>query len=507
MNETTELIMKQLNQKKTHAVTHELGGGDEIDATLLKNYLNDGTVTAEKLDPYLIGSVDNVAIQQEFDKRGINVQKYGAVGDGVTDDSVAIQAAVDAAGNNETVLLPIPTVGYKITVPIILRQGQKIEGSFSTILDYTSDYCFKLVGGSTFATDAKTHASIKGLNIVGSSTSLGAIFLRNVYLIELEKVKISGYTNASAKSLYIEDFFQIDVRTVQINAISNGTGLYVNAVTGNSGQLNLYNTIIQRCQYALDIIGTSNLIDGVAMYGGAIGNNYNTGVRIGKNAYNVSFYNSHLENHDGVLYSGTKAVDMVLGSGLECEGIGFYNCLFINNKYAIQSDNAKRVVLLGNEFDGRSISGNVAITQGSGDSGWLVGSQKFTGYSTNITESGTTHVFLNSLYINSSGVIKPQNVGPGIYSGAGAPEGVVTAPQGSVFMRNNGASGNSFYSKYTGSGNTGWIAIGQVNTAFTTAGRPSATSVPAGSQIYDTDLSIPLWTNGATWRKSDGTAG
>jgi hypothetical protein len=37
VNETTELIMKQLNSKKVHAETHEVGGGDEIDVLKLKN--------------------------------------------------------------------------------------------------------------------------------------------------------------------------------------------------------------------------------------------------------------------------------------------------------------------------------------------------------------------------------------------------------------------------------------------------------------------------------------
>lgn len=45
-----------------------------------------------------------------------------------------------------------------------------------------------------------------------------------------------------------------------------------------------------------------------------------------------------------------------------------------------------------------------------------------------------------------------------VLSGTGDPEGVVTAPAGSLFLRTNGASGSSLYSKATGSGNTGWEA-------------------------------------------------
>jgi len=45
-----------------------------------------------------------------------------------------------------------------------------------------------------------------------------------------------------------------------------------------------------------------------------------------------------------------------------------------------------------------------------------------------------------------------------IYFGSGTPEGAVTATVGSIYLRNNGGVGSSFYVKETGSGNTGWAA-------------------------------------------------
>jgi hypothetical protein len=42
-------------------------------------------------------------------------------------------------------------------------------------------------------------------------------------------------------------------------------------------------------------------------------------------------------------------------------------------------------------------------------------------------------------------------------SGAGTPEGVVTAPVGSLFTRTNGGAGTTLYVKESGSGNTGWV--------------------------------------------------
>lgn len=45
-----------------------------------------------------------------------------------------------------------------------------------------------------------------------------------------------------------------------------------------------------------------------------------------------------------------------------------------------------------------------------------------------------------------------------ILSGAGSPEGAVTANVGSLFLRNNGGAGTTFYVKESGTGNTGWVA-------------------------------------------------
>ena len=43
--------------------------------------------------------------------------------------------------------------------------------------------------------------------------------------------------------------------------------------------------------------------------------------------------------------------------------------------------------------------------------------------------------------------------------GNGAPESVVTAPVGSIFMRVNGGASTTMYLKETGTGSTGWRAV------------------------------------------------
>jgi hypothetical protein len=63
-----------------------------------------------------------------------------------------------------------------------------------------------------------------------------------------------------------------------------------------------------------------------------------------------------------------------------------------------------------------------------------------------------------SVISNNGGLYPNTTSGPSIRSGTGAPEGVVTAAQGSLWMRTDGGAGTTLYVKESGAGNTGWVA-------------------------------------------------
>jgi hypothetical protein len=45
-----------------------------------------------------------------------------------------------------------------------------------------------------------------------------------------------------------------------------------------------------------------------------------------------------------------------------------------------------------------------------------------------------------------------------VLSGTGTPEGAVTAPVGTLFLRTNGGAATTLYVKESGAGATGWVA-------------------------------------------------
>ena len=62
------------------------------------------------------------------------------------------------------------------------------------------------------------------------------------------------------------------------------------------------------------------------------------------------------------------------------------------------------------------------------------------------------------VFCGATGGFELGTAGPRIMAGSGAPENVVTAPVGSLWLRTNGGAGTTMYLKESGTGNTGWVA-------------------------------------------------
>lgn len=103
----------------------------------------------------------------------VNVKDFGAVGDGVTDDTNSIKAAIAAVPNGGTVLFPAGT--YLITStqtnPILISQsGVNVVGNNATILN-GSNRSF-----GTFAISG-SRVAVTGMTFNGNNTSLNTLLI------------------------------------------------------------------------------------------------------------------------------------------------------------------------------------------------------------------------------------------------------------------------------------------------------------------------------------------
>jgi hypothetical protein len=84
---------------------------------------------------------------------------------------------------------------------------------------------------------------------------------------------------------------------------------------------------------------------------------------------------------------------------------------------------------------------------------------------TMIAEDGNAAVQVNGVNgatqpaLRVNGFLDYGSGAPKIVSGADTPEGAITAPVGSIFLRTNGGANTTLYVKQTGAGNTGWTAV------------------------------------------------
>jgi hypothetical protein len=118
----------------------------------------------------------------------LNVQDFGAVGDGTTDDTTSIQSAIDAA-NGQTIYLPPGT--YRITAPLLIGDiyGEMVGSGVgvSTLLATTN--FAEIVSFTATAAEYK----VKSLSLVSTGTTTRCItFVNGSQAIRFTDVQFTG---------------------------------------------------------------------------------------------------------------------------------------------------------------------------------------------------------------------------------------------------------------------------------------------------------------------------
>jgi hypothetical protein len=186
----------------------------------------------------------------------LSVKDFGAVGDGVTNDTAAIQAAVTAAGVGGNVYFPLGE--YLITSTIQLLNGQLIEGASSG--NYTAIGSTLKLGSGAFAAltvaPANYMGGIRNIRVIGSSpftvgsiginfgnvgTAAGNMYLiENVYLVRLEIGIKTADSGSSPTQLQ-----QSNVNVLNANMPEVGYGIWMGTNNADGWSINNTNASFQ----------------------------------------------------------------------------------------------------------------------------------------------------------------------------------------------------------------------------------------------------------------------
>lgn len=443
----------------------------------------------------------------------MNVKAFGAVGDGIEDDTAAIQDAIDSAEALGGTLY-FPAGDYKVTSALVLSKPLVVLGD---------GFESKLIQATSTENLWEAAANISGAVFEkmfwqGAGDGLGT-----------NSCAFYGYTGGANVSITFRD--------LKIELFPEA-GLYLPDSYCNS----ISKCIIRRC-------GTVGTIAGGNA--DACTDSFGGGIRYGKITFTgsactgnslVSTYISrcgrgvYVDSNERVVsheFIDTKVELCYIGIDIDGRGssttLSRFNSLgastyFEANKFAgaLMGEGTITNTYQNDTTPGTGLPGSTSTSGPDGvvftgrynrftDSSVRIGNELATNPIAFAIDKSNTTNYISSMRVFRDGALTlvedadtPANETVSLFAGSGNPEASVAAQTGSLYLRHNGSElGNTMYLKITGDGtNTGWRSMGPMYGA--TADRPTPDAVNKGSQYYDTDILRVVTSSGSIWREYNG---
>lgn len=207
----------------------------------------------------------------------VDVRAYGAVGDGSTDDTTAIQGAIDAVNAAGGGVVYLPKGTYKVTTFITLKSNVTLEGEGDTsvIKGVFASATNRIITSSDSV--QQTNIKIKNLKVdrTGANAQHG-IHLGGITNLEIDRVTVYGQGSTTCGAIAISGFDGFAVnQSVNVKVTncyleeSNNFGIAFGNVKGgliaNNTFINCYRELI-----GLEAYGASGVVEDVTVTGNVL---------------------------------------------------------------------------------------------------------------------------------------------------------------------------------------------------------------------------------------------
>jgi parallel beta-helix repeat protein len=473
------------------------GAVDANDATVAAAASSSGTATRTYLDGRFGLKPTNGARAVGAGELVLNVDDYGATGNGTTDDTTAIQSALTAARAAKAVLTFTRNKTYIVSATLN-PTGVNMQGFGATLKvkpSITMNFNLFQSSGAFTATDLtldlnKANTTDPGSNTQGCGVYMfatsgwaGVAALTNVRVINGHQVGIRAQTASTPTDAATVPASALILVGCQVENTKFGTWLsylsrlrVIGCVVDTTTADGMYDFVTRDARYIANTVTNAGGHGIVTQYSSgfiATGNRTRTtvgGITVGGGSTTIT------EARDFVIANNFITGSTLNGISIDTTKIGFGttvvdtfgsvtgNVIRGNTIHGIYLHNAGHVSVSGNTCHG-NLNGGLAM-----DARYVsVSGNTFTANAWGIKFLGNTGTYgnyaigRNLVQLNTTAQFFFDTVGFTDLTldlqGQGTPEGVVAAPVGSRFSRTDGGAGTCMYVKESGGvTSTGWVA-------------------------------------------------